>query len=261
MPQDVTMSILIIEDSREYIFPIFSVRTQGNSVLLASRLFLGTAFFVTKCGDAITANHVIPEPEALEAGRGIVAVVLQDGEQKVCWITHAAKFESWDMALIHVNLEHTKYFKITIERIPAGTDVQIVGIPHHEVWNAGKEMRVLKGHVTFSGKYLELNFPVPAGMSGSPLLIGTQVAAYVTGSVRSEEIEETTEEVAEISDKREVIRLSEIRRVVYYGLAYPFSHLRTLSDPVLGGKTLFELIRERNTTEGTVVATDPLRKP
>lgn len=240
------MGELVLEDAREYVIPIFLVRAEGEGVYLESRVFLGTAFFVTKHGDAITVGHIIVGPEELKEGHRLVAIVQRDGEPKVCWITRAAKFDSYDLALVHVNLDNTKYLDVTTSRVSAGTDVQAVGIPSHEVWNSGKEMRFLKGHVTLSGKYLELNFPVPLGMSGSPLFVGTKVAGYLTGTVRSEEIEETTEEIEEVTNNKEVVRIIESRRIMHYGLAYPFSHLKEIRDPVLENKTLFEFIAEQN---------------
>lgn len=227
------MGVLVLEDAREYVFPIFSVQAEDNGIFLESRVFLGTAFFISKCGDAITASHVLPRPDDLVQGRRLIAVVLKDGKETVCWITRAAKFEALDLALVHVNLENTKYLPLATEEVVAGTDIQILGIPSHEVNASGKEMRVLKGHVTLSGKRLELNFPVPAGMSGSPLFIGTHVVGYATGMVRSEEIEEATEEIEVISDRKEVVRITEIRRMTYYGIAYPFSHLKKVVQPVL----------------------------
>jgi hypothetical protein len=122
----------------------------------------------------------------------------------------------------------------------------VIGIPSHEVWGSGNEMRLLKGHVTLSGKHLELNFPVPAGMSGAPVFVNTKVVGYVTGTVRSEEIEEVNEEIEEVENGREVIRISEIRRIIHYGLAYPFSQMSAIRDPVLDGKTLFEFIAAQN---------------
>jgi hypothetical protein len=240
------MKMITIENAREYIFPIFSVCSEDNGVFIESREYLGTAFFVTRRGDAITADHVIPKPEQLEDGRRLIAVIFENGKQKICWITQAAKFELFDIALIHVNTENTKYLQISPEQVAAGTDVQTLGIPSHEVWGSGKEMRILKGHITLSSKYLELNFPVPPGMSGSPLLVGTKVVGYVTGTVRSEEIEDSTEEIEEVSDNKEVIRIYETRRTIHYGLAYPFSHLSEIHDPVLEGKTLIEFISGQN---------------
>lgn len=240
------MSALVLEDVREYIFPIFLISAQDNSVSLESRTFLGTGFFVTKCGDAITASHVIPTPDEMAEGRRLVAIVQVDGEPKVCWITHAAKFELFDVALFHVNLSQTKYLLASTEQVAWGADIQVLGIPSHEVWGLGKEMRLLKGHVTLSGKRLELNFPVPAGMSGSPVFLQTKVVGYVSGTVRSEEIEETSEMIEEVENGREVIRISEIRRIIHYGLAYPFSQLNAIRDPILAGKTLLEFITAQN---------------
>lgn len=107
-------------------------------------------------------------------------------------------------------------------------------------------MRILKGHVTLSHKQLELNFPVPAGMSGAPVFLHNNVVGYATGIVRSEEIEDAHEEIVEVENGREVIRLSEIRRIIHYGLAYPFSQMSDVRDPILEGKTLFEFIATQN---------------
>jgi hypothetical protein len=240
------MKTLIIEDAREYIFPIFSVPTKDNGIFLEQRIYLGTAFFVTKHGDAITAGHVLPKPEELKKEHRLIALVVQNGKQTPCWITHCAKFELFDVALLHVNLEITKYLQVSADEVPGGTDVSTVGIPAHEVWGSGMEMRIFKGHVTFLHKFLELSFPVPLGMSGSPLLVGIKAVGYLTGTVRSEEIEESSEEFEEISDRKEVIRLTQIKRAIYYGLAYPFSHLKDIPDPALDGKNLVEFIADRN---------------
>jgi len=76
------MSTLIIDDAREYIFPLFLVESQEDGVLLESRIYLGTAFFVSECGDAITANHILPEPDNLPHGKRVVAIVQQGSEHK-----------------------------------------------------------------------------------------------------------------------------------------------------------------------------------
>ena len=164
----------------------------------------------------------------------------------MCWVTHAAKFDKWDVALLHVNLPETKHLPVSVNEVVAGSDIQVIGITNHEVWAAGKEMRIFKGHVTMAAKRLELSFAVPAGMSGSPVFFERKVVGYATGSVRSEEIEESTEEFAEISDQKEVIRITEIRRAIYYGLAFPFSAVVNTPDPILDGKTLSEFIQSRN---------------
>lgn len=240
------MSHLVLDDAREYIFPLFLVESKENGVFLESRIFLGTAFFVSKCGDAITANHILPKPDDLPVGKRVVAVVQRGAEQQVCWLTHAASFEESDLALIHINLESTKYLTLNDEDIPAGTDVQLIGIPSHEVWLTGKEMRILKGHVTLVTKQLELNIAIPLGMSGCPVFKGHKVVAFSTSTIKSEEVEECTEEIELLSNNKEQICITKVTRVTHYGMAYPFSNLRGQASPVFDGKTLVQLIKARN---------------
>lgn len=237
---------LTLEDAREYIFPIFSVEAEDNGVQLDTRIFLGTAFFVTKKGDAITASHVLPIPDELQSKRRLVAIILRDGKETVCWITHAAKFEAFDLALLHVNLDETKYLPLSSQEVISGTDIQIVGIPSNDINHSGKEMRILKGHVTLAWKRLELNFPVPAGMSGSTVFAGSKVIGYATGLVRSEECEEATETIEVVTNTKEVVRITEIRRITSYGIAYAFNAHENFRDPVLENKTLIEFITSQN---------------
>ena len=237
---------LTLEDAREYIFPIFSVEAEDNGVHLDTRIYLGTASFVTKKGDAITASHVLPIRDELQSKRRLVAIILRDGKETVCWITHAAKFEAFDLALLHVNLDETKYLPLSSQEVISGTDIQIVGIPSNDINRSGKEMRILKGHVTLAWKRLELNFPVPAGMSGSPVFAGSKVIGYATGLMRSEECEEATETIENVTNTKEVVRITEIRRITSYGIAYAFNAHENFRDPVLENKTLIEYITAQN---------------
>lgn len=175
-----------------------------------------------------------------------MAIVQRGSEQKVCWLTHAAAFDECDLALLHVNLEETKYLTLSDEEVIPGSDVQLIGVPSHEVWLSGKEMRILKGHVTLVAKQLELNIAVPLGMSGSPVFLDAKVVAYATHSVNSEEVEDYTEEVELTSNNREQIRITKVTRVTQYGLAYPLHRLRGHRSPVFEDKSLMELIEARN---------------
>jgi len=240
------MPALVIEDAREYIFPLFLVEVEDNGVFLESRTFLGTAFFVSKQGDAVTASHVVPKPDSLPANKRVVAVVQSGDESQVCWITHFATYEEYDFALIHVNLENTKYLSLNDRDVPLGSDIQLVGIPSHEVWLKGKEMRLLKGHVTLIFKQLELNIAIPLGMSGSPVFIGAEVVAFATSSVKSEEIEDYYEEVEVVSNNKEQIHITKVTRVTHYGMALPFSKFRDEISPIFENKTLMQFVNDRN---------------
>jgi hypothetical protein len=190
------MTDVVIHDAREYLFAIFEVTVVNDAVDLETRRFLGTGFFVTPKGDAITAAHVLPAPNELGPGRRVVATVVVDGKETIAWINHFAASHHFDVALIKVNLTKTKFFDTSDIEINPGTDVNVVGFPSHQVIGRGLEMRVLKGHATAVMPRLELNFPIPAGVSGSPVMVYTTVVGFATGRVRSEEIDEQSEEIA-----------------------------------------------------------------
>ncbi|HEX7912510.1 MAG TPA: serine protease [Paraburkholderia sp.] len=241
------MPTLVLNDGREFVFPLLMVDVVDDKVDLSSYRFLGTCFFVTKCGDAVTAGHVVPSPQDIPTGKRLVAAVQRDGKLEICWITHAASWEGCDLALVHVNLPDTRYLSVVEGDVLAGMDLQLIGIPSHEVAGAGKEMRLLKGHVTFArSDRLELNIAVPAGMSGSPVFAGTNVVGWATGYVRSEEILESREEVVRVAADSEQIEISTVSHVIYYGTAVAFSRLRGQSSPIFEGMTLMQFIQARN---------------
>ncbi|MEX3979143.1 serine protease [Paraburkholderia sp. EG287A] len=241
------MTKLILDDSREFIFPLLLVDGDSKAVTLESYVFLGTGFFVTKRGDAITARHVIPRPEDIPPGKCLVALVRQDGKDIACLITRSMQFHSYDLAIFHVNLPVTRFLEVTDGDVIGGMDVQLIGIPSHERRGAGKEMRLLKGHVTFVSDELELNIAVPKGMSGCPVFVGTRVVGWATGYARSEEIVEQREEIVEVTEAKERIEISTTSRIIYYGTAIAFARLRGQAWAEFEGKTLMQLIQSRNT--------------
>lgn len=109
-------------------------------------------------------------------------------------------------------------------------------------------MEYLKGHiVTFIGDKFELNFPVPASMSGSPVMIDGDVVGYATGRVRSEEVEDSHEEIEEIGNGRERIVITEVRRVTHYGVAYSIAPLLDVDTAIFdGGRTIRQFLRDQN---------------
>jgi hypothetical protein len=104
-------------------------------------------------------------------------------------------------------------------------------------------MRILKGHVTMASRGLELSCVVPKGMSGSPVIVGREVVGWATGSIRSEELDDSVEEETEGG---KVVRRIEVRRVVQYGLARSFYSVREVTDRVLDGMSLPQFVHARN---------------
>lgn len=237
------MSDLVLEDAREYVFPIFDVEAEGNGIRLESRRFLGTAFFVSAVGDAMTAAHVIPSPSDIPDGRKLIAVIRQNDRDLPVWVAHVARFPASDLALVKLNLESSPFLPLSDKEVRMGDDVVALGIPEHEVWAGGKEMRVLKGHVTLSHRHLELSFPVPSGMSGCPIFSGTKVVAYATGQVESEAVVDWRRETTVVTPTKEIVTVTELRRVVAYGLATPLSRFRESATPILDGLTLINFLR------------------
>lgn len=156
----------MIENAKEVIFALFFLPMKGGEPQLESRKFLGTGFFVSRLGDAMTAAHTLPKPESVDEDHWVVAALKRDGQEVLCRILHGAAWPKWDLALFKVSLgttsETTRYLELPGVETPAGTDVELIGVPDHEVWNSGKEMRMLKGHVTMTvPPWLELSCSIP----------------------------------------------------------------------------------------------------
>ena len=243
--------MLDIDDLRSYVFCIFSgTEKQPGTLDLDSLNFLGTGFFVTKNGDAVTAAHVLPVPDDLDAGRQLYAVLVFDNEEKYCRILMAVDFSQADLAIFRVQTEReaNPYFTLSFDDVGNGEDVMAFGVSAHSPYGTEKELRTLKGHITLkhNSGFAELSFPVPAGMSGGPVLIGTRCVGYLTGSINSEHTIDRTEEVVQLTNEREKIEFIEIRQMITYGIFNPFSTLRGQSFEALEGRSLEELITHRN---------------
>ncbi len=244
--QSIPPQTFALRIDRSQVFPLFIVETMGEVLQMKTRKFIGTGFFVTKSGHAITAAHLLPIPLGLDHTHRLIGLAHINGVPTTFGVKRVNVLEDYDLGLIHTNLSPTNPLPLAVKDIYAGHDVQVIGFPEHEVRQQGKEMRVLKGHVSLSREVLELNFPIPPGMSGGPVFSGPAVAAYATGRVRSEEIEDQTEEIVTVSDATEQVRITTTSRITYYGLARSFYELRAARIPDLDNKTLFEFISEVN---------------
>ena len=239
--------MLIIEDLREYVFAIFfGEETEKDMVSRDSLKFLGTAFFVSKRGDAITANHVLPE-KPMEKHEKIYGIMVKGGETTMYKLIAAARFESSDFSLLRFDLENCPYFEIDFSEPDIGTDINAYGYSDHDIYGQGKELRLLKGHMTmpiFSG-FGEVNFPIPRGFSGGPVMSGTKCIGFMIGNVTSEKLLARSEEISEICNSVEKITLVESKEVLHYGIFRPFIYKGHKSE-IFSNMDLPELIDERN---------------
>lgn len=81
-------------------------------------------------------------------------------------------------------------------------------------------------------------------MSGSPLFAGGRVVGCAIGSFRTEQVEDSSEEVREING---ATRVTVVRRIFDYGKAFSFAAAAGVDDPpMLENKPLLDFLAERN---------------
>lgn len=239
--------LLHIEDARDVVLPLFEMRRDGDKVDVDSRRYLGTAFFITKRGDALTAAHVLPLPESVPDGHIVVAAIRVNGETKYSTVRMALRWDQLDVALIRLNVERSEYLRTSAKKMAMGEEVTSFGVPDHQVWGKGLEMRFLSGWVSLTRpSSLDLTFAVPSGMSGSPIIWNGKVVAVATGAVTSESLLEQTEFVERIENGRERIERTRIVQMVQYGQACPLSEIEALDVPAFNGRKFMQMIREAN---------------
>ena len=245
------MAYFVMEDAREYVFGLFSGTEDDKNVVQAESLkFLGSAFFVTKRGDAITAAHVLPPSSSLSKNEHLYAIAKRKGSTEIYKVIQAAVFNQSDLSICRVNVDGNPYIETSFERHYAGTDVSTLGITDHDLYQHGKELRVFKGHITFAAKesFCELSFAIPRGMSGGPVLVGTKCIGFLSANIRSEYLEEQIEEIEEIEDGKEKITFIESKNIINFGIFVPFSYFYGHKSEIFNGKSLNELIDEINSS-------------
>lgn len=243
------MAYLDIQDIRNYVFAIFLGDDDGKVIAADSLTYLGTGFFISKKGDAVTARHVLPENIEDEI-QHLYAILVIDGSVKFCRILKAVCNDDGDFALLQVQteIEENSYFQVDFENPRLGTDVMAFGVADHEHYQKGKELRVLKGHVTLNPNlgFVEINFSIPSGMSGGPVLVGTKCVGFLQGNHKSEQLDERIEELIEVTDKKEKIHIIEHKQIISYGVFVPFAHFRGEKSEILHNEDLEEFINSRN---------------
>ena len=105
---------LVLDNAYEYIVPLFVLPVTAGGPSIESRRFLGTAFFVTSRGDAITAAHVI-QLESVPGDRSVlVALVSVEGQLMYVEVTSAVAVGAFDMALLRVDIARVSTFRFRL---------------------------------------------------------------------------------------------------------------------------------------------------
>src|SRR4029450_7199950 len=241
----------ILEDIRRYVFPLYlgtgpATIPTGTTIVSPDRNFLGNAFFIARNGVALTADHCIPSEERVPPGQTVLALLWNGSTVAPHEVLASMTFADSDIAIIKVAATPAHYLPISFATLRMGEDVSAVGIPQHSVSGRGKEFRYLKGHVTFSSRFLELSFAAPLGMSRSPVFSGDRVAAVLVGNARSEALEDSIEETITDRDGKTIVKRSEIKAVINYGQAERLSALQNWSHEITEGRPFGEFIAGLN---------------
>ena len=242
------MRNLEIAELREYVFCLFGGKeTDPNCVDPDSLEFLGTAYFVTRKGDAITANHVIAQPNP-DSSTFVYGIWMQGKDTKIYKLNAAAIFPEADFALLRFDVETSSYLPLSFKEPNFGDDIIAFGYPAHSLHGKQRELRMLKGHLTMpvSRGTAEVSFPIPSGMSGGPVLKGTECVGFMMGNMSSERLLEKSEEITEVYNNVEKITFVESKEIHHYGMFRPLSIFADVKTEIFEGRCLKDFLSERN---------------
>jgi hypothetical protein len=224
-----------LADVREYIVPLFvaddpACLSPDQPIVVSRDRFLGTAFFISRNGVALTAGHCVPPSSSIPKGHAFLAVIWDGTRARAQHVQIATVLDDRDIGVLKIAHSPSKYLEISFSPVHMGEDIVTVGIPLHSVSGIDYEYRCLKGHVTRAAKTLELSCPAPRGMSGSPILMGSKVVGVMSWNARSESLEDQSEETTENFGPLTRVTKTVTMAVTNYGQAEPISSL--------GGSTL-----------------------
>lgn len=228
---------LNLEDIREYVVSLFiaedpAVISSEQPIIVSRDRFIGTAFFIAKNGVALTAGHCVPEPSVISDGQAFLAIIWDGERARAAKIEMACVLDERDVAVLKISHSPSKYLPLSFEPVHMGQDVAAIGIPLHSVQGEDYEFRCLKGNVTRVSKTLELSFPAPRGMSGSPVIRDGSVVGVVSWNARAESLEDQSEEVVETFGPLTRVTKTVTMAVTNYGQAEPLAPLRDMALPI-----------------------------
>lgn len=240
-------------DVRRYIFGLFVGDSPDDlpanaPIKMDFAAFCGTAFFITRNGIALSAAHCIPNE--IPAGKALLAATWNGSAPLWIRVDQCLVPIGSDLAILKLTAGLTSYFEPSFERPTIGQDVSTLGFPS-TIENLGEyDLRCLKGHITAAARPnqdLDLSFPVPRGMSGSPLLSSDgRAIGLVRGTNRSELVEEETEDSGGSNATRIVTK-----RVIQYGAAEGLWRYADWEFPdATGSQGLSRFIEARNRVDG-----------
>lgn len=241
------------ERIEQIIVPIVAGRR--TTTPMALRL-LGTAFFVGNARTFLTAWHVMEgAEEAKRKGEEVFILVNDGGRLRPFLIVDVRRpHPQADIAVGCVDQDVASPLSLFGGRISFGRNVCCIGYPLHLFRESpdrrqySAPLRFMKGHIhsdvwadhdllqaTHPVDYYELSFPIPRGVSGSPVMLeGTNtVIGVCIGTAKGMQFDSIQE--------REEGRTTEIYDVERIGIAHMSSVVADVTFPWLNGKALKQL--------------------
>jgi hypothetical protein len=241
LPQEIQI------DVRRLVFPLVGGRELAAG--FARNCFLGTGFFVSRRGLALTAAHVVSNLDGLDVRAALPTSVGPMTAHNLRWIV---RLPGSDIAVVRVNTPTSTCFALRFESPVMGQNVETTAIPESMLLtdSGGRtkvQMRITKGYVSHGGDgWVAASFALPKGMSGAPLIVTNPdsqfVAGVFVGQNRGEEIEDQIEELTDDSASGRHTHVERVSRIEYFARGELLSAFADFIAPEFEGVRFKDLI-------------------
>jgi hypothetical protein len=245
---------------QDYVVPVCQAEVSTNNEKL-TRLE-GTAFFINRDGVFLTAGHVLQVVKADASGLtwGLNLKGLTSNHN---FFAHLGEIDfapaPFDIGIGRVNHPSLSWFSpYSADGARGWTDVKTLGYPASALNTTPEKfnihLRLLKGYIQREinedelpihrphPHCYELNFPIPNGLSGSPLFSTEGNRRQLIGvCVKSIDVEIIIDSFTEVDDQGNRFR-EKRARVEQYGIAHSILPLLDWRPSLLKGKSLKEAI-------------------
>ncbi len=246
----------------EFVFPICEFAPADAPNELSIVRFHGTGFMIGTDGYFLSARHVINE-ECLSrlSDQHVLAAIIKttDNNERV-WkparITNVEDHSSIDVVLGKIDHRPPPFFSSRRQVAYGWEDVHTFGYPDTRTRNPRNGLfefnpQFLKGYISRRveatdpmvapyGPSYELSFPIPLGVSGSPVFRLGEDHSLIGIAVASLESSVSVHEYTSVEDDGK--KFSEvIRKVEQFGVAIRLADVANWAPRIAGGKCLGEL--------------------
>jgi hypothetical protein len=242
----------------EVVFPICEIEVGRDELKIVH--FQGTCFTIGTAGFFLSAKHVINEQcfAQCPAGHALIGLAKPVDSGGRRWtaakITQIESHPACDVAIGKIDHAPPSFFTSHNQDAYGWEDVHVFGYPESRTRDRATGLyefnpHFLKGYISRRldrkdvpqyGPSYELSFPIPLGVSGSPVfrrgpehsLLGIALAS-LESAISVHEVVEVDEKAGKYSEK--------VQKIEQFGIAIRLAALADWTPAVAGGKRLGEL--------------------